>query len=146
MADPSGTNLNIWPSYNQTTRTVNANSNQMLDKDQFLKILVTQLRNQDPLQPMQDREFIAQMAQFSSVEQLMNMAGELKLLRESIGIASGLIGKEISWYVLQDDGSVTLESGIVESIVFRDGQQFAVVGNWEVPMDQLVKVADAEGA
>lgn len=49
------------------------NSNSKLDKDAFLKLLVTQLANQDPLNPMEDREFIAQMAQFSALEQMQNL-------------------------------------------------------------------------
>lgn len=44
-----------------------------LDKDAFLRLLITQLQNQDPLNPMEDREFIAQMAQFSSLEQMQNL-------------------------------------------------------------------------
>lgn len=49
-------------------------SKQNMDKDDFLKILITQLTTQDPSQPMQDKDFIAQMAQFSSLEQMTNMA------------------------------------------------------------------------
>lgn len=44
-----------------------------LDKDAFLRLLTTQLANQDPLNPMEDREFIAQLAQFSSLEQMQNL-------------------------------------------------------------------------
>ena len=45
-----------------------------LDKEAFLKLLIAQLANQDPMNPMEDREFIAQMAQFSSLEQMANMS------------------------------------------------------------------------
>ena len=64
---------------NDMARTLNATSD--LDKDSFLKILVTQLTHQDPIQPMEDREFIAQMAQFSTLEQMTNLSSEMGQLR-----------------------------------------------------------------
>jgi len=69
-----------------------------LNKDDFLKILITQLTHQDPTQPLKDREFIAQMAQFSSLEQMMNVSGELAKVTELIGRsqAFSLLGKTVS--------------------------------------------------
>ncbi len=75
-----------------------------MGKDDFLKLLVTQLSNQDPLNPMDGQQFAAQLAQFSSVEQLLNinesMAAQAELtglLSQSMSnsIATGLIGKQI---------------------------------------------------
>ncbi|MDR6552815.1 flagellar hook capping FlgD N-terminal domain-containing protein [Paenibacillus qinlingensis] len=114
-----------------------------LGKDDFLKILITQLQNQDPTQPLQDKEFIAQMAQFTSVEQLTNMAGEMKLMRQSLGFVSGLIGKSISWTGTDAAGEVTELSGVVDSITFKDGNQFASVNGVEVALDKLKKIENA---
>ncbi|MFP3479898.1 flagellar hook assembly protein FlgD, partial [Burkholderia sp. SIMBA_057] len=55
----------------KSTSAVNSSTN--LGKDEFLKILMTQVQNQDPLNPVDDKEFISQMATFSSLEQMMNM-------------------------------------------------------------------------
>lgn len=54
-------------------KTQDNKSKNNLDKDAFLRLLTTQLANQDPLNPMEDREFIAQLAQFSSLEQMQNL-------------------------------------------------------------------------
>lgn len=68
-----------------------------LDKDDFLKLLVTQLSHQDPTQPMEDREFIAQMAQFTALEQITNLNKEFSSVSRLIATsqAIGLLGKTV---------------------------------------------------
>jgi len=69
-----------------------------MGKDDFLKLLVTQLSHQDPLEPMKDKEFIAQMAQFSSLEQMTNLSTEFKTLSSNINKnnALSLLGKTVN--------------------------------------------------
>jgi len=112
-----------------------------LGRDEFLKILVTQLSNQDPTQPLEDKDFIAQMATFTSVEQLTNMAEEMRLLRQSIGFSSSLIGKTIRW--TETNGKTNEEetlSGAVDSIKIKDGKQYAVVGEHEVSLERIIEI------
>ncbi len=88
-----------WERERETERTPKAENHGQLGKEEFLKLLITQLQNQDPLNPMDDKEFVAQLAQFSSLEQLTNISEEVKAIKESstqdLAGAVGFIGKEI---------------------------------------------------
>ncbi len=92
-------------SVNSSTAASTESQNGILDKDDFLKLLVTQLSHQDPMEPMDNNEFIAQMTQFSSLEQLANIASGIDsnvLLTQSMNNAfsTTLIGKNV---VIQGD-------------------------------------------
>lgn len=95
----------VTKSLNQTNNEFNtALSKQKgsnLDKDSFMLLLVTQFKYQDPLNPMEDKEFIAQMAQFSSLEQLMNLNTSMKGLTDATNTqqmvnATSYIGKQVT--------------------------------------------------
>jgi flagellar basal-body rod modification protein FlgD len=135
--------VNIWPYYSaQNVQLAARKPAKEMGKNEFLQILMTQLRNQDPMQPMQDKDFIAQMAQFSSLEQMMNMATQMSALRQSAGMASGLIGKKVGWLETTDNGVVD-RSGIVDSIVRRAGVTYVKVGAAEINVDELTSIANA---
>ncbi|MCA0754039.1 flagellar hook capping protein [Paenibacillus sp. N4] len=144
MSDSISTR-SVWPNYSTSNVQAAAKKSgtDTLGKDQFLSILVTQLRNQDPMQPLQDKEFIAQMAQFTSVEQLMNMSSELSLLRQNIGSASSLIGKTVEWNEYDDAGEVVTLNGVVDSILSKDGVLYASVDGKEVALDYILSIAAA---
>ncbi|WP_078576315.1 flagellar hook assembly protein FlgD [Salipaludibacillus agaradhaerens] len=116
----------------------------VLDKDAFLKLLMVQLQNQDPLNPMEDREFIAQMAQFSSLEQMTNMNVNLQKFMESqrnnFASHSDLIGKQIEWTT----STGNKREGIVTSVVFKDGDVQVVVGDTNVNTKNITKITNAE--
>jgi flagellar basal-body rod modification protein FlgD len=105
-----------------TSKTTSvANPDATLDKDGFLRLFVAQLRHQDPTAPMDTGESMAQMAQFSMVEQITNMAGTNAKIATQLNTSSavGLIGRTVSY--LDADGAV--QTGKVERVATsKDGQ------------------------
>ena len=101
--------------------------NQNLGKEDFLKILLTQLSHQDPTAPMEDKEFIAQMAQFSSLEQMTNMAADFskmaRMLRSTE--ASGSLGKSVE--IDLEDATI---HGVVQAVTRDEMPQVFVNGNF----------------
>lgn len=114
-----------------TTATSNSSG---LGKDDFLKLLVTQMQYQDPLQPMDNTEFVAQMAQFSSLEQMENLNTSSDLTQ-----ATSLIGKNISW----TDSTNTVQSGAVTSVNIVNSVPQLMVGTTEVDLSKVTAVAEA---
>jgi flagellar basal-body rod modification protein FlgD len=110
-----------------------------LDKNAFLNLLITQLRYQDPTNPVNDREFIAQLAQFSSLEQASLTNQSLLLLAQmnSTSQALGLIGKKIS-AVLSASGETV--SGLVDSVKLDNGQAWLLVGDKLISPAEVVAV------
>lgn len=145
MADNAVSTKNVWPYYSSTNTSAAAKADQSLGKDQFLKILIAQLKNQDPMNPMKDQEFIAQMAQFSSVEQLSNMANEMKLLRLSAGLSPELIDKKVTWETKDSTGATITQSGIVTGLSMKKGVQYVQVDGKDISVELLTRVEKAEG-
>ena len=116
------------------------NNNSSLGKDAFLQILITQLQNQDPTSPMDDREFIAQMAQFSSLEQMQNMTKAMENLLVSqqetqLMSYTSFIGKEVKWHELTEEldenkKPITNEgTGVIKELKFSMGEPIFVLGD-----------------
>jgi len=118
----------------------NRNVGGVMGKNDFLMLLAAQLRYQDPLNPQSDSDFAAQLAQFSSLEQMQNMNDTLSAMANYQ--AFGLVGKYViaAAYV---DGIFSEIPGIVDSIFTRNGVTFAQIGEYVVPISSITDVFDA---
>ncbi len=108
-------------------------------KSDFLKLLVAQLRNQDPMKPMEDKEFISQMAQLNTVEQITAMNNQLTefLNAEAILQASSLIGKTVE--ATPEDG--TMIAGIVQEIRLEQGKPVLIVDGKKLSLIDIQKIS-----
>lgn len=136
------TAVNNATGYNAATGNIMSKG---LGKDDFLKLLVTELKYQDAMNPMEDREFIAQMAQISGLEQMQNMnstlaAGLTALIASQsvygdLNMSLALIGREVTYTV---DGIEKTET--VEAVKRVDGTYAVVINNAEVPLEDVTLI------
>ena len=117
-----------------TSGTTKQKTNNELGKDDFLQLLVTQLQHQDPLAPMEDKDFIAQMAQFTSLEQMKNMNNAVQITQ-----ATSYIGKQVTWA----DSQGTEQTGIVSAIRIVNSEPKVMIGETAVEMKKIMSVTDA---
>ncbi|MEJ2648362.1 MAG: flagellar hook capping FlgD N-terminal domain-containing protein [Sedimentisphaerales bacterium] len=109
----------------------------------YMKLLVTQLRNQNPLEPMDNNEMASQLAQFSQLSQLetMNSSFSQALQAADRTYANSLIGKEVS-FLTDDSGSETdVKSGKVDKVI-NDGEGSVLlqVGDYLLGLDGVISV------
>ena len=116
-------------------------------EDQFMKILVTQLKYRDPMEPMDERDFFAQMAQFSSAAQMQSLNDNISWLcsylidshlGKSLLEAATLIGKHFEAVV--PDGTA---AGVIEGVGFSSGRLVVLSGGREFPVDSLIWIGGA---
>jgi flagellar basal-body rod modification protein FlgD len=120
----------IAPSTDNSASAAERMPTKMLGQDEFIKILVTQLRSQDPLNPQKDTEFVGQMAQFSALESTKLMQSEIQGLR-----ANALIGHTVE--VEGEDSNVVGEVTAVDRI---QGELKIIVGGVPYSLSDVIRV------
>ena len=128
------TGVNYSSGATSTTDSSKTKTNNELGKDDFLQLLVTQLQHQDPLAPMEDKEFIAQMAQFTSLEQMKNMNNAVQITQ-----ATSYIGKQVTWA----DSQGTEQTGIVTAIRIVNSEPKVMIGAEAIELKKIMSVTDA---
>lgn len=114
-----------------------AQGSNTLDKDAFLRLLVAQMKYQDPLEPTSNTEYISQYATFSELEQMQNMSASMDLFR-----ASSLVGETVLLKVRDSLGRVTNVQGNVDYVVYENNKAYLSVNGELYSMDDLDTVAD----
>lgn len=115
-----------------------ASSTSGLDKEAFLQLLVAQMRYQDPLEPTDNTEYIAQLATFSQLEATQNLQDTV-----SKDMSNNLVGKYVILNVADKLGNVTTVNGKVDYVMYENGEVFLAVNDGLYSLDDLDTVADA---
>jgi flagellar basal-body rod modification protein FlgD len=139
MSTVDGTSLTTAATTSLTSATDSAST---LGKEDFLNLLVAQLKNQDPLDPVKNEDFIAQLAQFNSLEQMMNLNSNFSSFNsmQSISSASNFIGKLVAW----TDSSGNAQSGQVTEVGIQSGTPYLVVGTNTLTIDQITAITTSD--
>lgn len=118
-----------------TNASKNKKGTDTLGKDAFLQLLVAQMQYQDPLNPSTDTEYISQLAQFSSLEEMQNLNATV-----SQGSAYNLVGKNVILEAgkSKGDGNTTTVAGYVQFVEIKDGKTYLGIG------DKTYEYADLE--
>jgi len=112
-----------------STTQAAAGKNAEMGKDQFLKLFVAQLQMQDPMNPMKDQDFMGQMASFSTLEQVSNLAKANEAIAANLAQshAVGLIGRTVTY--TGEDGAA--QTGVVEKVSKQGGTSVLTVNGTE---------------
>jgi flagellar basal-body rod modification protein FlgD len=111
----------------------------------YMKLLVTQLQNQNPLEPLDNKDMSAQLAQFSQLQQTENLNTSFGKVLDSVqrNYASSLIGKEVSYKVQADDGTSEVKSGkVAEVSIADDGTVVLALGDQQVNLADVASIRD----
>lgn len=113
---------------------------QALGSDDFMKLLTTQLTSQDPMNPMKDTEFISQMANFTSLEQMRNLSKSFDTFSadQKMSAAPGYLGRQVT---ITDVSGETI--GIVEAIKLNSGKPAVVVNGKTYDTNLITGIAPA---
>lgn len=141
LIDALAANRNVTPAGQGTKLTAGDGKSDVfgLGKDDFFKLFLAQLKNQDPTKPMDDKEFIAQLAQFSLIDTMQQV--QKSLGGTQLAQSSAMIGK----HILAVDNAGQPVDGVVDRVVQDDKGVLLMVGTQVIDPAKVVSVTDEPG-
>jgi|WetSurMetagenome_2_1015567.scaffolds.fasta_scaffold06564_2 flagellar basal-body rod modification protein FlgD len=123
-------------SSSSSSSSSSTSSTTSLGEEDFLSLLVAQLKNQDPLDPMSNTEFVAQLAQFSSLEQMTSLNTSMTSLLEQQSYTNNasLLGKQVT----TSDGT----TGVVTKVTKEDSVMYLYIGDTQYSMSDIVSISN----
>jgi flagellar basal-body rod modification protein FlgD len=121
------------------TSTSSSDSSTSLDKDAFLQLLVTQMQYQDPLEPTDNTEYMSQLAQFSTVEELQNINDTFSANR-----SLSLAGQYVILNVPDSAGNISQVSGLVDYVTISSGKTYFSINDQYYDSDYLDSVVSLD--
>ncbi len=125
--------------YGKTDEAKEKKSGSSVDKEMFLQLLVAQMKYQDPMQPMDNTQYVSQLATFTQVEEMQNMANSL-----SSNTANNLVGKYVIMHPTSTTGATSEISGYVDYTVTEGGKTYLSIDGTLYNYDDLYSVVDEE--
>lgn len=121
-----------------TTTSSTKKSKSTLDADDFLKLFIKQLQNQDATSPMDSNEMMNQITQMSNMQMMQNMSNYSKY-----SFALSLVGKYVKATVISDSGKAETVSGTIDRMVQKNGENTFYIGEKEFTADDIIEVSAA---
>ena len=132
----TGTTSNYWKSPTVVDSGSTASGSDSLSTvDSFLKILASELQNQDPTEPVSNTEYVAQLAQFNSLQQMSSLNGSMSKFQ-----AYSLIGMEVSYSATDSTGKSISGTGIAKSVVTSGNDVYVMVDGNKIKLSSITKV------
>lgn len=109
-----------------------------LDFESFVELLAAELKYQDPQDPVSSTEYVAQMAQFASLDKLNTIGNSMDAYQ-----AYSLIGKSVTYETTDSSGSTTKATGTVDSVTIKNSTPYLNIGSTQIELSSVVSVSDS---
>ena len=127
-----------WKTPTTTAADSTSTGTSSLDFQDFVELLATELKYQDPQDPVSSTEYVAQLAQFGALDKLNTIGNSVDAYQ-----AYDLIGKSVTYATTDATGATASATGTVDSVTIKSGTAYLNIGSTQIALSSVSKVAEA---